>query len=152
MLDFLFLVGKLEELGYPGNTAETALINSGGEVDKVERRRHFIIKFSSQCMYVCMGVYSYVPGLHTGFENIGRGEERGGAPVESLSLTCTALTAVRRLYRNIFQVLIINMCHHMHASYDEREEKKKGKTPVSSSKALFRFSSPIGFFQNRHSM
>ena len=29
---------------------------------------------------------------------------------------------------------------------DEREEKKKEKTPVSSSKALFRFNSLIGFF------
>ena len=29
---------------------------------------------------------------------------------------------------------------------DESKEKKKEKTPVSSSKALFRFSSPIGFF------
>ena len=28
---------------------------------------------------------------------------------------------------------------------DKREEKKEEKTPVSSSKALFRFSSPIGF-------
>ena len=36
---------------------------------------------------------------------------------------------------------------------DERKEKKKEKTPVSSSKALFRFSSPIGFFtEYRHSM
>ena len=33
---------------------------------------------------------------------------------------------------------------------DERREKKEEKTPVSSSKALFRFSSPIGFLQNRH--
>ena len=75
MLDFLFLVGKLEELGYPGNTAETALINSGGEVDKVERHRHFIIKFSSQsviCIQLC------ISGLYTGFENIGRGEGRRG--------------------------------------------------------------------------
>ena len=29
---------------------------------------------------------------------------------------------------------------------DPVEKKKKEKTPVSSSKALFRFSSPIGFF------
>ena len=29
---------------------------------------------------------------------------------------------------------------------DESREKKEEKTPVSSSKALFRFSSPIGFF------
>ena len=29
---------------------------------------------------------------------------------------------------------------------DERKEKKIEKTPVSSSKALFRFSSPIGSF------
>ena len=29
---------------------------------------------------------------------------------------------------------------------DERREKKEEKTPVSSSKALFRFSSPIGSF------
>ena len=29
---------------------------------------------------------------------------------------------------------------------DERNEKKEEKTPVSSSKVLFRFSSPIGFF------
>ena len=29
---------------------------------------------------------------------------------------------------------------------DERKEKKEEKTPVSSSKALFRFSSPIGSF------
>ena len=30
---------------------------------------------------------------------------------------------------------------------DERKEKKEEKTPVSSSKALFRFSSPIGSFK-----
>ena len=29
---------------------------------------------------------------------------------------------------------------------NERREKKEEKTPVSSSKALFRFSSPIGSF------
>ena len=29
---------------------------------------------------------------------------------------------------------------------DERREKKEEKTPVSSYKALFRFSSPIGSF------
>ena len=29
---------------------------------------------------------------------------------------------------------------------DERREKKEEKTPISSSKALFRFSSPIGSF------
>ena len=29
---------------------------------------------------------------------------------------------------------------------DERREKKEEKTPVSSPKALFRFSSPIGSF------
>ena len=35
---------------------------------------------------------------------------------------------------------------------DERKKKKEEKTPVSSSKVLFRFSSPIDFLQNRHSM
>ena len=35
---------------------------------------------------------------------------------------------------------------------DERKEKKIEKTPVSSSKALFRFSSLKAFLQNRHSM
>ena len=33
-----------------------------------------------------------------------------------------------------------------HGEEDERREKKEEKTPVSSSKALFRFSSPIGTF------
>ena len=35
---------------------------------------------------------------------------------------------------------------YTHGEEDERREKKEEKTPVSSSKALFRFSSPIGSF------
>ena len=34
----------------------------------------------------------------------------------------------------------------VHIEEDERREKKEEKTTVSSSKALFRFSSPIGSF------
>lgn len=34
VLDFLFLVGKLEELGYNGNSAETALISCDGKTDE----------------------------------------------------------------------------------------------------------------------
>jgi Holliday junction resolvasome RuvABC DNA-binding subunit len=35
VLDFLFLVGQLEELGYKGNSAETALIACDSKVEGV---------------------------------------------------------------------------------------------------------------------
>ena len=53
MLDFLFLVGNLEELGFNGNSAETALINCGGKTELV-RAHVCVYMHSCTCTFIIL--------------------------------------------------------------------------------------------------
>ena len=46
MLDFLFLVGEVEEKGYNGDSVEAALLNHNKDVAKVKRVNIIITKLS----------------------------------------------------------------------------------------------------------